>query len=69
MKVYMFIVMFLFIGIFFIVSNENLKLSEKGNVDKLVSLSIGWIGEVFENTKSISGEIINLDWLPKNETE
>lgn len=64
MKAVIFIVMFLLIGAFFIVSNENLHLGDSEQRAKFASEYYEWFVKIFSNTKTVSGHVINLDWLP-----
>jgi len=65
MKVLLLIIIFLFIGAFFIISQNNLALSKEGSIKKLFSLYIPWLIEGGENIVSLSGHIIKLEWLPR----
>lgn len=64
MKTLMFIVIFFMIGALFIISENNLALKDSGSFNKFVSLYSGWLAKVFENTKSTTGYIVRMDWLP-----
>ena len=64
MKIAMFIVMFLLIGAFFIISQNDLKLIEKENLDKFTSLYTQWLGSVGENSIQTAGYAVKLEWLP-----
>ena len=66
MKTVLFIVMFLLIGVFFIVSNENIHLNKSNETNKLVARYYLWAGDLFSNFKSISGYVIQSDWLPND---
>ena len=65
MRVIMTILIFLILGAFFIISNENLALKEKDNFETLKDRYLEWLGNLFDNTKDLTGYVINSDWLPK----
>lgn len=64
MKILILLMMFLLIGAFFIISQENLALKEKENIDKFVGDYYEWIGSIIDNTGSLTGYIIKMKWLP-----
>lgn len=64
MKVVILILMFLFIGGFFIISQNNLSMSEKENVSEFVSLYKKWIVSTFGNVESLTGHVVKMEWLP-----
>lgn len=68
MKIYMFIIIFLFIGAFFIISENNLPLARDGNLGNFVDLYFSWIGQIFENSGHLVGNVIKLSWLPNQTT-
>lgn len=65
MKIIMFFVMFLFIGAFFIISNNALSLSQEGNMQKFLSLYKSWLFSITGNLLKTTGYMVKLDWLPK----
>ena len=68
MKIYIFIVMLLLIGAFFIISQNNLALKETGNLNKFISLYSAWIEIILDNSSGAVGYVVKMDWLP-NQTE
>jgi len=69
MKILMLIVMFLFLGALFIISNNNLYLKESENLVIFKSLYHNWLSHVYDNSLKLTGHVVNLDWLPDtNET-
>ena len=60
----MLLIIFLILGAFFIISNENLALSDRTNFDVFKDLYYEWLINLFENSKEITGYVINSDWLP-----
>jgi hypothetical protein len=64
MKIAILILMFLFIGGFFIISQNNLSISEKENILEFISLYKTWLLSTAENLGDISGHVIKMEWLP-----
>ena len=64
----MFITFFLLLGAFFIISENNLKLAETGNLQKFLGLYYSWIIQLGGNSFNTAGYIVKLDWLPGNST-
>jgi len=61
--------MFLFIGAFFIISENNLALNKTGNVDRVLGIYYLWISHLFDNARVMTGDVVRMNWLPeKNET-
>jgi len=65
MKILILVVMFLCIGAFFIISQENLRLNTSENVDKVISLYRVWLSSSLENVGSLVGNVVKMEWLPK----
>ena len=66
MKFGLFLMMFLFLGAFFIISNENLHLAKKTEFIKFGNGYYSWIGGLFGNTVSVIGYAVKSDWLPSS---
>jgi len=64
MKILMFVILFLLIGAFFIVSNENIKLNSKENANYFFKEYGKWFDQLAENSRSASGYLIKMEWLP-----
>ena len=56
--------MFLILGGFFIISNENLALRESGAIDEFKDLYLEWFADLFDNAKAITGYVVDSEWLP-----
>ena len=65
MKIIMIIVIFFCIGAFFIISQNNLSLINSENRENFISLYGNWIKNSFDNIGSLTGHIVNMEWLPK----
>ena len=68
MKILMILVMFVVIGGLFIVNQHNLNLGNKEDVAVFVSLYVTWADSLFNNLRTLTGHVVNLEWLPKNNT-
>ena len=60
----MFVILFLLIGAFFIISNENIRLNSKENVNYFFKEYGQWFDQLVRNSKSASGYLIKMEWLP-----
>jgi len=69
MKVTILFIKFLFIGALFIVSTQNLHLSDKAELDTFIGLYNGWLSGIFDNFKYISSYVVKSEWLPGNSSE
>jgi len=64
MKIILFVLMFLVIGALLILSNNNLPLYKDENISQFKILYIQWLDDVYQNTQSITGNVIGMKWLP-----
>lgn len=48
-----------------IINNNDLKLSRQGDFQKFSGFYADWAGNFYFNVKSITGNIIKLDWFPE----
>lgn len=60
----MIIIIFLLLGGFFIISDNNIKMNSVENIDKFVGLYSKWIDGLFENSGAVSGYVVKMKWLP-----
>lgn len=60
----MILAIFLFLGAFFIVSNENLHLSNKAEAKTFGSLYYNWFLDLFSNVHGVVGYAVKSEWLP-----
>lgn len=56
---------FFLLGALLIISNNNLALINRNNLKTFSDLYVGWLDDIYSNTYSLTGKIIQLDWLPK----
>lgn len=61
----MFVLVFLLIGAFFIISNDNLKLSTNENIDLFFKEYGKWLDDLLGNGKSVVGYVAKMEWLPE----
>ena len=59
--------LFLLVGGFFIISNENLALNSSENVGIFFSEYGEWIDSLFNNGKIVTGYVLKMGWLPGGE--
>lgn len=64
MKFLMFLIFFLLIGAFFIISNENIKLDNPENLAIFFNLYGTWVEKIFYNSVTTTGNMIKMEWLP-----
>lgn len=64
MKIWIFIVKFIFIGSLFIVSNHNLYLSEASDRELFIDYFSSWLGKLYEKSSEITGYVVSSAWLP-----
>ncbi len=69
MKVYLFILKFLFIGALFIVSNNNLHLINLEERNVFYGSFYSWLSNLFDSVGQITGYVIKSQWLPQVSTE
>ncbi len=65
MKFFIFILIFLIISFLIIINNNDLKLSRQGDFQKFSGFYSDWAGNFYFNIKSVTGNIIKLDWFPE----
>ncbi len=63
----MFIILFLLIGAFSIISNENIRLNNEENVSLFVGLYGHWIDMLVGNSGNALGYVVKMEWLPGEE--
>ena len=64
MKTFMFVIMFLLIGGFFIISDENIQLNSAENIGLFFQTYASWIDDLFSNGKGVAGYVVKMEWLP-----
>jgi len=64
MKIAMFIVMFLFLGAFFIIAEREIALNSAENVELFFNYYAEWIDTIFDNTQTTTNYVVKMEWLP-----
>ena len=64
MKVYIFLVFFLLVGAFMIISNNNLHIGNSAEFDQFMNGYYGWFFKLFDNAVSVTSYTVNVDWMP-----
>ena len=59
--------MFLLIGAFFIISNQEIKLDSGENIDLFFKEYGAWIDDLISNGRIVTGYVIKMGWLPGGE--
>ena len=65
MKAVLIILVFFVLSALLIISNHNLALYEKENVQEFFGLYIGWLDEIYFNFQTITGQAVKMDWFPE----
>ena len=65
MKLQIFIVKLLFLGAFFIISNENLHLLVVSERELFFNIYFGWLNDLSAQMIDVTGYVIQFKWLPE----
>jgi len=65
MKIYISVIKFLLIGALFIISNENLALSQPESFTIFTDHFASWLGNLFNQGTQITSYVVNSEWLPQ----
>lgn len=60
--------LFLFTSINAVTNKNNLDLKSAGGIFNASKLYLGWLANGFQNIKSLTGNVLNLDWKSSNST-
>ena len=66
MRTFLFIMMFFIISGLVIVNNHNLMMYKHDNLNTFKTIYVSWLGSVFSNAKTITGDVVAVRWLPSN---
>ena len=64
MKIAIFLVVFFLAAAFTIISNNNLHIGNSEELNKFMGAYYGWFFQMFDNIKSVTGYVVNVDWMP-----
>ena len=65
MKWYWIILIFLLMGALLMVSNYNLALYKGENVIEFGNLYVSWLDQIYQNLRSITGNVVQMEWVPQ----
>jgi len=68
MKIWLSLLKFFLLGAFFIVSNENLYLTNPTDLDIFTSQFSSWLANLIDHGMEITGYVVNSEWLPGDTT-
>jgi len=66
MRIIFFLLVFLLLGAFFIISNNNLHLKDSEEFKKFGDIYYSWLSGLFDNFKSLTSYVVKSEWLPSN---
>lgn len=69
MRITVFIVKFLLLGAFFIISNHNLALANTDDRQEFIDVFKSWVVGVGKNVASLTGYVVDVEWLPTEGNE
>ena len=69
MRITLFVIKFLLLSAFFIVSNQNLALIDGDNRQEFITQYQHWIYVVAGHIGSLTGYIVKVEWLPQTNQE
>lgn len=64
MRITMIVIMFLLLGAFFIISNDNLHIGRSDELYKFGEKYYSWLLGLGKNVGSVSGYVVKFEWLP-----
>ena len=64
MKILLFFIIVMTFFALLIISNNSLSFLDDNNIKVFFNLYSTWFDNVFLNVKSISGNVVNMNWLP-----
>ncbi|MBS3065906.1 hypothetical protein J4229_02565 [Candidatus Pacearchaeota archaeon] len=47
-----------------VISNNNFHIGNSAEFNSFMKSYYGWFFKIFENTKTVTGAVINMNWLP-----
>lgn len=66
MRIVLLVMIFLVFSALLIISNQSLEMYKQKNVVTFVDLYSKWIGDLFSNFKTLTGQAIKMDWVPNH---
>ena len=68
MRIILLIMIFFICGGLLVIENNNLALYSSDNVSRFGGIYFSWIGQIISNSETITGDVVDLKWLPTNST-
>jgi len=65
MRILFIFIFFLVLGFLLIISNNDLQMYKKEDIQTFSNISTTWANKLYSNLQILSGQIIKLDWLPE----
>lgn len=69
MKILIFILIFFIVFGLIIINNNNLHLADKEQLNTFSKLYFNWLGQIYSNFFSITGDVSKLNWMPSDLAE
>lgn len=67
MKILMILIIFLFLGAFFIISNKEIRIDNREGIDLFFKEYAQWADSLMGNGKIVAGYVIKMEWLPEKD--
>ena len=68
MRIILLIMIFFICGGLLVIENHNLALYSSDNASRFGGIYFNWIGHIISNSETITGDVVDLKWLPTNST-
>jgi len=65
----LFVLIFSYFGYVVAIKDKNINFKTFEGLKTATKLYFAWLGKVFENTKTITGNVIRMDWKAENDTK
>jgi len=66
MRILLFLLIFILVGMLFIISNNNLAMIKQENISTFNRIYFSYLSDIFQNIMGISGNVVKLEWLPNS---
>ena len=66
MKFAVIVMKLLVVSALFLVSNYNLHLADQHERQVFLNLYSSWMGDLYQNLRSLTGYVVKFEWLPSN---
>lgn len=64
MRLFLFVIVFLLLGAFFIISNNNFHVGNPEQFDAFMTQYYDWFFKLGKNVKTATAYVVNIDWMP-----